>query len=340
MTTPREGHTTTLLPSGKVLVTGGTNATGPLASAELYDPLAGTWTATGSMSVARHHHTATLLPSGKVLVTGGYSVPFGPGQTSAELYDPDTGTWTPTGSMAQRRIEHIAALLPSGKVLVSGGYLDRGGEFIIATATAELFDPTTGTWSSTGGMLRFRSRHTVTVLHSGRLAGQVLVTGGWNDSDGDLRTAELYDPATRTWSATGDMTERRYGHTATQLHLGKVLVAGAYNGSAYLVTAELYDPETGTWSATGSMSTGRAGHTATLLESGKVLVAGGAGTGHGRLATAELYDPFTGIWNFTGNMSTARAGHTATLLPMPSNSVLVTGGESGPIHSSAERYLP
>jgi hypothetical protein len=330
----------TLLPSGKVLVTGGANATGHLASAELYDPIAGTWTPTGSMSVARYFHTATLLPSGKVLVTGGYSVPYGPGLTSAELYDPDTGTWTPTGSMAQRRIEHVAALLPSGKVLVSGGYLDRGGEFIIATATAELYDPATGNWSSTGNMLRFRSRHTVTVLHSGRLAGQVLVTGGWNDSDGDLRTAELYDPATGTWSATGDMTERRYGHTATQLHLGKVLVSGSYTGADFLASAELYDPETGTWSATGSMLTGRSHHTATLLESGKVLVAGGTGPGYGALATAEVYDPLTGIWNITGGMITARSGHTATLLPMPTNWVLVAGGHDGPSLSSAERYFP
>src|SRR5207302_1098962 len=135
--TARAQHTATLLPNGKVLVTGGTNNCCVFASAELYDPAAGSWTATGSLATARDHHTATLLPDGKVLVAGGYG---GDGAylASAELYDPASGTWAATGSLANKRYVHTATLLPNGKVLVAGGH-DGNGHL----ASAELYEPAT-----------------------------------------------------------------------------------------------------------------------------------------------------------------------------------------------------
>jgi hypothetical protein len=142
MATGRELHTATLLPSGKVLVAGGSTNGDGLASAELYDPVTGTWSATGSMTSARSFHTATLLPSGKVLVVGGCCGVL----ASAALYDPASGTWSATGSMAQGRIQHTATLLPSGKVLVAGGCCAEH-------ASAELFDPT-GTPAPTCGLTR------------------------------------------------------------------------------------------------------------------------------------------------------------------------------------------
>jgi len=116
MATPRAEHTTTLLPTGKVLVTGGSNGS-VLASAELYDPATGTWSATASMTTGRTQHTATLLSTGKVLVAGGYD---SGAVTSAELYDPTTGAWQATSPMANARAAHTATLLVSGKVLVTG----------------------------------------------------------------------------------------------------------------------------------------------------------------------------------------------------------------------------
>src|SRR5213078_2182015 len=130
----RYRHTATLLPSGKVLVAGGSNGS-DLSSAELYDPASGTWTATGSLGTARDAHTATLLPNGKVLVAGGST---GSGLSSAELYDPASGTWTTTGSLGTARDAHTATLLPNGKVLVAGG---NNGP---ALSSAELYDPGLG----------------------------------------------------------------------------------------------------------------------------------------------------------------------------------------------------
>ena len=121
MTTAREYHTATLLPDGRVFVTGGDDSFNIFSSAELYDPATRTWTATGSLGNARRQHTATLLPDGKVLAAGGQD---GGSTTTAtsELYDPITGTWTATGSLGVARTVHTATLLANEKVLVAAGF--------------------------------------------------------------------------------------------------------------------------------------------------------------------------------------------------------------------------
>jgi hypothetical protein len=245
-------------------------------------------------------------------------------------------TWTATGSMNTLRVGHTQTLLPtSGKVLVAGGVALGGGLPNPRLASAELYDPTTGTWTTIPPMHTVRENHTATLLGNGK----VLVAGGMGATD-ILASAELYDPETGTWTTAPSMHTARDGHTATLLGNGKVLVAGG-NGAtgANLASAELYDPDTGVWSATESMNTGRSEHTATLAN-GKVLVAGGNGAGLDALASAELYDPAFG-WRETGSMNTPRLFHTATLLQ--SEQVLVAGGYgsfAGPVLASAERYDP
>ena len=178
LNTARRHHTATLLPNGKVLVTGGESAGSRLSTAELYDPAKGTWTKVSGMSVARRYHTATLLNDGKVLVTGGGL--DGQPAATAELYNPATGTWSSTGSMISPRRYHTATLLPDGRVLVAGGYDDSKG----ILATSELYNPATGTWAATGDMNQDRFSHTATLLQDGR----VLAVGG--ASNHDQSTAE------------------------------------------------------------------------------------------------------------------------------------------------------
>jgi WD40 repeat protein len=237
-----------------------------------------------------------------------------------------------TGSMASARGSHTATLLSNGKVLVAGG-ADANGN---AIATAEVFEPSTGTFSATGSMITARAHFAATLLTSGR----VLVTGGLDPSGNPLATAEIYDPSTGTFSATtGVMKFVHASHTATLLNTGKVLVAGWGNA-----TAELFDPATGTFAATGSMVTARVSHTATLLSNGQVLVTGGiqgSGTATTVLAEAELYDPGKGTFSATaGVLTTAREWHTASLLP--DGKVLVTGGldSTGKAIATAELYDP
>jgi hypothetical protein len=342
MNTPRSDHTATLLVSGKVLVAGGYEVSGccPSASAELFDPVSGSWSATGAMVDSRIQLTATLLPNGMVLVAGGQHFEEGVGTVylaRAELYDPATGTWRSTGSMTAPRNVHTATLLPNGTVLVVGGQDGRGPGLI--HATAEIYDPATEQWTVTGPMAVGRMFHTATLLSNGK----VLVSGGSTPITSECpigcvaSSAELFDPSTGVWTATGAMSGPHMLNTATLLPSGEVLVVGG-DGFNIASRAETYDPVTEQWSPTGSMAGGvTGGHTATLLQTGKVLVAGGLISTAVCTPGAELYDPATDTWAAAGEMTETRCGHTATLLA--SGKVLLAAGNSpGGFLSSSELY--
>jgi len=365
----RSSHSAALLPNGVVLVTGG--ATG-LVSAELYDPATARWTSTATPSAARTSQTATVLLSGRVLVAGGATA-AGDQLGSAEEYEPDLGDrWQPAASMAQARSGHTATLLPDGDVLVAGGHRTTTAvtppRRIDPLDGAELYRPLTGTWTTARPLERSRSFQTATLIagspsQCGNNCGKVLVAGGVSaaDSTGRAQTiasAELYDPATRSWSATASMGTPRAFHSATLLPNGKILVvAGAGPGGAeptnanQLASAELYDPISETWSATGSLTGttttpasntprgARFSHTAVLLDNdkgpcgtncGKVLIAGGVGgVGTGpALPSAELYDPGTGTFKATTDLGLSRQGHASAVLP--DGKVLVMGGFHDP----------
>ena len=321
MAVARSHHTATSLASGKVLLTGGENAN-DLSSAELFDPVTGTFAAAGSMTAARTLHAATLLASGKVLVTGGES---GSAFSTAEVYDPDTGTFVGTGALEEGRHNHTATLLGSGEVLIAGG------EWGLPLFSAYLYHEAPGTFSTPDSIDTARRSHTATLLGSGR----VLLAGGFDDG-GAGSSAEIYDPATATFSATGPMVTARGSHTATLLGSGTVLVAGGVGASqSHLATAERYDPATGMFASTGSMPAGRKWHSATLLGGGEVLVVGGTLQNGG--PNTLLYDPGTGTFAPADPPATTRAWHTATLLG--SGRVLVAGGISpANYQSSAELY--
>ena len=335
----RTQHTATLLQNGKVLITGGATyvagnySSGELATAELYDPATGTFSATGSMSTARRMHTATLLPDGRVLIVGGFV-------GSAEIYDPATGLFAQVGSTRWARVGHEAHLLRNGRVLVIGGFagsypliagaevydpatgsfsalgppnpgnaicdfcppsvqLANGQVLLNLQRPAQLFDPTTGSYQSTGVATGLESAATLL------LNGRVLFTGGgdWGRS----KDAEIYDPFSGSFAATGSMTERRVWHTLTLLPDGNVLSTGGETDtceatscyfSGTVASAELYDPANGQFAATGTMTVSRGGHTATLLNDGRVLMTGGVAYGgigvfYGSTASAELYTPAT-----------------------------------------------
>ena len=262
--------------------------------------------------------------AGTITTDGVYTAPLTPGifhliatsnhntilSATAPLTIVSVGFAT-VSDMAVPRSGHTATLLGDGKVLVAGGTTD-------ASHSADLFDPTTSSFvPTTGGMVYTRTGHCAALLPNGR----VLIAGG-ADSKGTLfKTAEVFDPATGTFTATGDLNQVREGATATPLGNGKVLIAGGQDGvGALLSTAELYDLTTGTFTLTGNMRTPRARHTATLLSNGNVLFVGSSSP----TGSSEIFDPTSGNFSTTGSLVQARAHHTATLLP--NGEVLVVGG--------------
>ena len=311
---------------------------GPVGAAE------GSWVATGALSQARIAQTATLLVDGTVLVTGGRS--SAGALTSAERYSPLTEQFTVTGSMATSRWSHTATLLADGRVLVTGGFTGFvSGNAQAVTDTAELYDPATGTWTTTGSMLTRRALHSVFRLADGR----VLVAGGRTcsgpppatcDFTSRTNTAELYDPATGTWTPTGSMSFARHTTSATALADGRVIVPAGFSAvdpHDTSDTAEVYDPSTGTWSLTGDLNRSRARQGAMALDDGTVLVGPGSReTTFGPPFSAviqditELYDPATDTWQLTAGKPLLPGRFNFQQAVLPNGKALMAGGFGGP----------
>jgi uncharacterized membrane protein len=344
MNTGRVYHAAALLPSGEVLIVGGESSLFPatcLSSAELYNPSHGTFSYTGSLTTAMCNPTATTLQDGRVLVTSG---------ATAELYDPSTGAFSVTGSLQVSRAGASATLLGNGKVLFAGG--NNGSGSIVCPSylhdcntvtSAELYDPSTGTFTLTGSMQASRFDQTATLMSN----GEVLIAGGaYIDPIPNppgppqfytfsRNEAELYNPATGTFTVTSTMNVARAYHVAALLPSGKVLVATGYGTP----TAEIYDPSTKTFtlSAANLNDERDSGAQAVLLDSGVVLVlAGEWNVGVSRPIfwnTAELFDATTP--NFT--LSVTPASYAVALGTPASFTVTVapTNGFAGNVSLSA-----
>jgi len=318
MLVPRHGHTATRLRDGRVLVAGGSDAQSrPTTSAEICDPSTGTWTATGSMQGALYEATAVSLADGRIFVLGGTgtNVPA----TSAEVYDPGTGAWASAGNTTEPRRAFTVTPLADGRALVTGG-IDPATDRSLASA--EIYDPARATWAATGSMATPRSGHTATPLSDGR----VLVAGG-NDNGplpNALASAELYDPATGTWSATAPMSAKRSRHAAVRLQDGTLLVAagmGILPGGQMTGKVETYDPSTAKWRLGGVAANWAGSTTAIALADDRVLAVNAFGG-------FDLYDmrteTSTSVATPYQSTSGSTSGFAATLLA--DGRVLFTGG--------------
>lgn len=340
---PGTGEGPVLLADGRVLLAGGGDPhSGSLGGAAVLDLATGTWTATAPLTETRRLHTMTRLANGRILAAAGAAGAFRypvPGLTSAELYDPVRGTWTPTGSLGEARSGHSATLLADGRVLVAGGDAIRSPQTGGTLRSAELYDPKTGTWTATGSMTDARWAHEAVLLGDGR----VLVVGG--EASGVtscLAFCEVYDPATGAWTPTGSLATPRSVHQATRLADGSVLVTGGLNQgmvNGWVLdthshrTTERYDPGTGTWSPAEPMPAPRSFHRAVALASGKVLVFGGTDSATLDIGyrNATLYDPLARRWTPAGGLGTGRWGFGAT--PLADGRILAVGGVTRSNHA-------
>lgn len=316
-----------------VLVTGRHSASRATPALE---PL-GSWTPEPSLSDIRGTAAVVRLPDGSVLAAGGGvgSLPL----SAADIYDPATRTWTPTAPLGHARRGAAIVVLKDGRALVAGGV--AGADLL---SSVEIYEPGAHRWVAAAPMAIPRLGATLTVLPS----GDVLATGG-TTSGGEAGTgggqaisptasAEIFRPATGTWTPTASMATTRFDASATALADGRVLVVGGFGGPGVrkagdraqlppLRSAELYDPAVGAFSGAGVLGEGRAGHVAIRLEDGSVLVAGGSGGPDGSvsLGSAERYDPQAGRWTQVGALRQPRTGAAAVVLR--GGRVLVEGGE-------------
>jgi len=221
--------------------------------------------------------------------------------------------------MKEARAEFAASSLNSGFVLVTGGGIGGG----ILSNTAELYNPATGTWRYTfHSMSATRSAHTSTRLSDGR----VLIVGGLGSAAG---SAEIFDPATETFTPTPPMNSVHIKHAAVLLSDGRVLVIGGgdVDGYTILATTEIYNPASNAWTLAAPLPVPARRHDAVLLADGTVLSAGGSGyLGECCFPNASVhrYNPANNTWRTMVPMLVPRLDHTLTLLP--NGKVLIAGG--------------
>lgn len=340
MATARISPLATKLTDGRVLVVNGTDTAGtPLATAELFNPATNSWTSAG-LPGARTTATLTLLPNGRALLAGGSNA-AGEAVATSRLYNPATNSWSTTGSLAVGRADAEAVLLSNGKVLISGGILGAPGSYAV-TASAELYDPATGTWATTGSMVRARQGHSLNLINGN---SQALAAGG-SAGGGGFTSSEKYRPTTGTWALVGSMsTAREFDDmcckTSLTLSDGRVLVAGGYRyPPGPLRTAEAFRSSTNTWAALASMRVARQSGMATVrLSDGRVLVVGGSDD-FGALAANDLYRPSSNSWVRPDDLRFPRYAPAAVLLN--SGRVLVVGGSNvaGRAQASTEAFTP
>jgi hypothetical protein len=299
MNTPRAKHTATELPDGRVLIVGGLNEGGALASAELFNPHAKKFTETGHLAVARYGHTAALLPDGRVLIAGGRN-----GDSpldSTEIFDPVTNSFLRGPSLNLARAGHSATRLADGRILIVGGD---------AEGSAEIFDPTTQSFALVEARLGIpRAFHAAVQLQSGK----VLIAGGLAPDGNAIRSAELLDLETMEFSPTGNsMHSARVLPTLRVLPDGKVQVIGGDPEPSM----EMFNPEGKYFTAQARLLSG----SMSLLEVLQIQT-GAALFGKPTTPDAE--------WQreLSGNLEELldRSEHTLTEM-LQSNQALVAGG--------------
>jgi len=269
--TPSESHyegSFGLLPTGDAVVAIGRSYAGTcIRTTEVFRKSTRTWDLRTAAAEDRRGAGFAMLADGRLFLAGGGDCSGFTLQTATAFNDA-TNSWAPLASMSTKRWSPTAITLTDRRVLVTGGYLWSGVQ--AAMSTAEIYDPTTNTWTAAAPMSMPRFNHSATRLPGGR----IFVAGG--ERGFYLNAAEIYDPATNTWKSVAPMRVKRSQHGAALLKSGRVLVAmGAIGGGLGTSTSEVYDVTRDAWLDAGAVSTqGDYPGALQVLDDGRVLSVG------------------------------------------------------------------
>ncbi len=311
------------------------------------------WVHAGELGEARNATNVVVAGTGEVLVVGSdYETSWlsacgasTNGSDSVEIGDPISGIWTPATRLPSLRDAPIVVALADGRTLVTGG---AAGENIgwSAYSSTYLFDPADRSWSRSGLLNTARTDAAATVLSDGR----VLVAGGMYIDRADetaariLDSAELWDPASGSWSRTGPTARPRSKASAVTLTDGRVLLVGGWISNADqvpLAPTEVYDPRTGRWASAGDLAIPRSGFSLVALQDGSALVIGGVGAeSHERLTRVERFDPGLNGWSLAEDLPYPVVGAAAVVLV--DGRVLLAGGvvrDAEPIDDDGDPYV-
>jgi hypothetical protein len=315
---------------GRVLVF---DALKDVSTSSLVNPDTGKVTSVGEMKKYQSSASMAQLPDGSVLAIGGFDLNNYPLAT-VERFDPDSLQWEIVASMSTARAYATATLLEGGDVLVAGGWTEHPTTGWTASATAEIYDRDTNTWSSAGSMSVTRSLASAVRMQDGR----VLVTGGASAWLGNGITstslpvqmrADVYDPDSRTWSSAGEMSQARATHTSVVLPNGLVMVMGGWGDEKQrgLASTEVFEPSTGKWHPAPEMLSPHAQGRLVQLQDGRPMVIAGVDDKAEVGAATEVFDPDRGVWEQSGSLSAGVYWPMATVLD--DGRVMVVGGVGG-----------
>ena len=333
-------HLAATMPDGRVLLMGGNTSQSlnvpDSTLTQVFDPATETFARGPDLLFSAKDReftsVAQLVEGGFLLMGGGINAGFGARTSVAtQMFDPAAGGLRTVGDAVLRGISHrTVAPLRDGGALATGGF--GGGDPI--GSDAERYDPAQAQWGTAGHLLHVRAGHTATLL----LDGRVLIAGGITCCRAPAASfftdsAEIYDPATNGFTATGSMHDARGLHAAALLRDGRVLITGGDGNDPATppLGTEIFDPATGGFGPASDLLAPRDSHSAVTLTDGRVLVLGGqvppqvAGQAGVGIPASEIYDPATGRWS-EGPMIN-RAFYNATVTMLANGKVLVFGGE-------------
>jgi hypothetical protein len=321
------------------MVVGGFDAQmNAISTCEIYDPSTATWSGTGNLNIGRAYPCMIKLSNGHVLAISGATSINGTASDVVEEYDPATGTWQITGHLLMRRMVPTANLLDNGKILIAGGY--NGSS---TTSSCELYDPQTNTSAMTGSTHVNFYEHQSTKLADGR----VMVNGGRDGGAGSnyFNGAELYDPATGTWTPVSSMVQSRMEAITATFSDGAVLAAGGRNSpTSSAPGSEIFDANTLTWSNTDPLKEPVCWMGCIQFPDDRYMVTGGIITGtwidalgldNVTTPKCEWYDRANRLWYYAPELNLSRCRHKAMYLhqtgnvDLPTDFLLVAGGQTG-----------